>query len=118
MAWGDFAVKVGEEVGIVRTGRWGGFLLSRFGTVTKVNGHGHIFVQAEDREYRFTRRGDAYKDDYGPRLMQASQLRSALAMEEQRKERNRLARAHREPGQCYSIQRADLRSQCLAEVRR
>jgi hypothetical protein len=92
MAWGDLAVKVGEEVGIVRTGRWGGFLLSRFGTVTKVNGHGHIFVQAEDREYRFTRRGDAYKDDYGPRLMQASQLRSALAMEEQRKERNRLAR--------------------------
>jgi hypothetical protein len=93
MAYGDFDIAVGEEVGVVRRNRnWGGILFSKFGTVTKINGHGHIYVQCGDQEYRFTRRGYAYKDDYGPGLMQAAQLRAELAREEERKTRARLAR--------------------------
>jgi hypothetical protein len=92
MAYGDFITTVGETVGIVRQHRHGTILMSRFGTVTKINGHGHIYVQSEDKEYRFTRRGYAYKDDYGPGLMHAAKLRAELAREEERKTRARLAR--------------------------
>jgi hypothetical protein len=93
MAYGDFAITVGEEVGIVRRNQsYGGFIVARFGTVTKINGHGHIYVQSGDQEYRFTRRGYAYKDDYGPGLMHAAKLRAELAREEERKTRARLAR--------------------------
>ena len=92
MAYGDFVTSVGEEVGIVRQHRHGTILMSRFGTVTKINGHGHIYVQSEDKEYRFTRRGYAYKDDYGPGLMHAAKLREQLAAEQVRKDRSRVAR--------------------------
>ncbi len=60
---------------------------------SKVNGHGHIFVQCEDREYRFTKTGDAYKDSYGPSLMQAAKLRMIQESETRRKEQVRVARA-------------------------
>jgi hypothetical protein len=92
MAYGDFVTSVGEEVGIVRQHRHGTILMSRFGTVTKINGHGHIYVQSGDQEYRFTRRGNAYKDDYGPGLMHAAKLREQLAAEQVRKDRSRVAR--------------------------
>jgi hypothetical protein len=93
MAYGDFVTEVGETVGIVRQHRHGTILMSRFGTVTKVNGHGHIFVQSEDREFVFNKRGDAYKDDYGPSLMQAAKLRMIQESETRRKEQVRIARA-------------------------
>jgi hypothetical protein len=94
MAYGDFITKVGEEVGVVRQhGRDGTILNSRFGTVTKINGHGHIFVQSDDQELRFTRRGDAYKDKWGPSLMDAAKLRNHLAADARRKEQVRIARA-------------------------
>jgi len=94
MAYGDFVTSVGETVGIVRQHRTSGTLLTaRFGTVTKINGHGHIYVQSGDQEYRFTRRGYAYKDDYGPGLMHAAKLRSIQASETRRKEQVRIARA-------------------------
>ena len=93
MAYGDFVTEVGETVGIVRQHRHGTILMSRFGTVTKVNGHGHIFVQCDDREYRFTKTGDAYKDSYGPSLMQAAKLRMIQESETRRKEQVRVARA-------------------------
>ena len=92
MAYGDFVTEVGETVGIVRQHRHGTILMSRFGTVTKVNGHGHIFVQSEDREFVFNKRGDAYKDDYGPSLMQAAKLRMIQESEDRRKEQVRIAR--------------------------
>lgn len=93
MAYGEFATTVGEEVGIVRQHRsCGSILMSKFGTVTKINGHGHIFVQSDDKEYRFTRRGDAYKDDWGPRLTHADALRAELAADARRKEQVRIAR--------------------------
>ena len=97
MAYGDFAITVGEEVGIVRRNQsYGGFIVARFGTVTKINGHGHIFVQWNngEKEMRFTRRGSAYKDDYlGPHLVHAAQLRAELAADDRRKEQVRVARA-------------------------
>lgn len=94
MAYGDFVTAVGETVGIVRQHRTSGTLLmSRFGTVTKVNGYGHIFVQSDDKEYRFTKTGDAYKDSYGPSLMQAAKLRVIQESETRRKEQVRIARA-------------------------
>ncbi len=93
MAYGDFVTEVGETVGIVRQHRHGTILMSRFGTVTKVNGHGHIFVQSEDKEYRFTKTGAAYKDDWGPSLMQAAKLRMIQESEDRRKEQVRVARA-------------------------
>jgi hypothetical protein len=93
MAYGDFVTEVGETVGIVRQHRHGTILMSRFGTVTKVNGHGHIFVQSDDKEYRFTKTGDAYKDSYGPSLMQAAKLRMIQESETRRKEQVRVARA-------------------------
>ena len=94
MAYGDFITSVGEEVGIVRQHRHGTILMSRFGTVTKINGHGHIFVQWDngEKEMRFTRRGYAYKDNYGPGLMHAAKLREQLAAEQVRKDRSRVAR--------------------------
>ena len=52
MAWGDFETAVGKEVGVVRRNRsWGGISFSTFGTVTKINGHGHIFVKSGDRNF-------------------------------------------------------------------
>ena len=93
MAYGDFVTSVGETVGIVRQHRHGTILMSRFGTVTKINGHGHIYVQSEDKEYRFTKTGAAYKDDWGPSLMQAAKLRMIQESEDRRKEQVRVARA-------------------------
>jgi hypothetical protein len=92
MAYGDFEIGVGDEVGIVRHGRNSGILSSKFGTVTKINGHGHIFVQSGDQELRFDRRGSAYKDTYGPDLIHAAQLRAQLVEENRRKTQSKLAR--------------------------
>lgn len=92
MAYGDFVIAVGEEVGLVRRHRHGNVLFSKFGTVTKINGHGHIFVQVGDTEYRFTKTGYAYQDQWGPNLIHAAQLRAQLAAEERRKEQVRVAR--------------------------
>jgi len=75
-----------------RNRNWGGILFSKFGTVTKINGHGHIYVQCEDKEYRFTRRGNAYKDDYGPSLIHAASLRAEMARDNRRKTVNTVAR--------------------------
>jgi hypothetical protein len=95
MAYGDFITKVGETVGVVRQhSRDGTILNSHFGTVTKINGHGHIFVQDGSGEERlFDRRGDAYKDKWGPSLMDAAKLRNHLAADARRKEQVRIARA-------------------------
>jgi hypothetical protein len=93
MTYGEIGVVVGEEVGIVRRNcAYGGLSMARFGTVTKINGHGHIFVQSGDTEYRFTKTGHAYRDEWGPRLTLAALLRAEMAHEAGRKERARVAR--------------------------
>ena len=88
MAYGNFVTQVGEEVGIAQASRYG----HRFGTVTKINGHGHIFVQSGEQELRFDRRGNAYKSDYGPSLMDADKLRERLAVIERQKKQSQIAR--------------------------
>ena len=93
MAYGDFEIKVGDEVGMVRRNRsYGSISFQRFGTVSKINGHGHIYVQTADKEYRFDRRGNAYKDDWGPHLIHAASLRAEIEVENRRKEQVRIAR--------------------------
>lgn len=93
MAYGDFATAVGDEVGIVRRNRsYGGISTAKFGTVSKINGHGHIFVQAGDETLCFNKRGDSYKNEWGPRLTHAAQLRTELAVEAVRREQARIAR--------------------------
>jgi hypothetical protein len=94
MAYGDFEISVGDEVGVVRQhSRDGTILSSHFGTVTKINGHGHIFVQSGEQERRFDKTGKAYKDSWGANLMHGDQLRKHLESEARRKEQVRLARA-------------------------
>lgn len=92
MAYGDFVTAVGETVGAVRRSRWGSVVSARFGTVTKINGHGHIHVDMGNETVVFTRRGDAYKNEWGPSLIHAAQLRAQLDIEERRKEQVRVAR--------------------------
>ena len=89
--YGDFVTELGQEVGIARAGRYGGVVSHRFGTVIKINGHGHIFVQSGEQQLRFDRRGKAYKNDYGPRLMDADELRQRVAVIERQKLQRQLA---------------------------
>lgn len=94
MAYGDFQTSVGETVGIMRQhSSTGKLLMSRFGTVTKINGHGHIFVESDNQEYRFTRRGDAYNDKYGPTLIHEDLLRDRIKVEERHRAQAQTARA-------------------------
>ena len=87
MAYGDFEIKVGDEIGMVRFTSYGRMSNPRLGTVSKINGHGHIFVRVGDTELRFDRRGDAYKDRWGPQLIHAAQLRARMAEENRRQVR-------------------------------
>jgi hypothetical protein len=93
MAYGNFVAEVGKEVGIVRRSHsWGNLLEGEFGVVTKINGHGHIFVTVGKKEMRFHRNGDAYKNEYGPRLCHAEQLRAEMKLDADRRETAKTAR--------------------------
>jgi len=89
----DFHTRVGERVGIVRYNRtYGGLQNSGYGTVTKINGHGHIYVKTDTgQERRFDRRGEAYKDSYGPMLISADKLAAQLAAQAVERNRNTIA---------------------------
>jgi hypothetical protein len=75
-------LKVGDEVGITNR-RWRSPFYHTFiyGTVSKVNGFGHVFVDVkrpdgEVYQYRFNSRGDEYKKEYSSiQLIEASALR-------------------------------------------
>lgn len=88
----DFSVKVGEEIGLIREGKWGTIFESHFGNVTKINGYGHIFVKSGDKEFRFTKDGYPYKEKYGPRLIDSDKLRKLVGAQNKRKEQIRLGR--------------------------
>jgi len=67
-------IKVGDTVGYARFTRYG-VAANGFGTITKINGFGHIFLTATDgRELRFDKYGDSYKNNYGPSLIGAARL--------------------------------------------
>ena len=85
-------LKAGDEVGISRMSQ-GTVLHSVFGHVVKINGHGHIYVDAGSGEYRrFDKQGNSYKDQYGPSLIAADKLREILAASALRKRRARAVR--------------------------
>lgn len=85
-------LNAGDEVGIARHGRYG-FVSATFGHVVKINGHGHIYVDTGKGDYvRFDKRGNAYKNSYGPGLVDAAKLREQLTAEQVRKDRSRVAR--------------------------
>ena len=84
MAHNDYAVN--EEVGIVRYARFGyAPIFSAIGTVTKINGYGHIFVKDTDgKEHRFDKYGDEYKVEYcGKSLTDPNALRALLQRNDQ-----------------------------------
>mgnify|MGYP003641234302 CR=1 FL=1 len=84
---------VGQEVGIARSTRYGN-QSRRFGTVTKINGHGHIFVTTDSgEEMRFDKHGDSYKKDYGPSLYSAEYLRKDIADDLRQKQQRAAANA-------------------------
>jgi len=62
-------LEVGNLVGFVRYGSNGHIFNYGFGTVEKINGHGHIYVATENGQKKFDRRGNSYKDNYGPVLV-------------------------------------------------
>ena len=85
---------VGDTVGFARFSRYGGIVNSGFGTVTKVNGFGHIFVTTNDgRELKFDKHGDSYKMSYGPSLIAPARLTEILERNENERQINRKARA-------------------------
>ena len=86
-------MKIGQEVGIARSSSYG-YLYIKYGTVTKINGYGHIYVDTGKGEpLKFDKHGKAFKDDYGPSLVDATKLRAYEAAEEKRKVKNHLVRS-------------------------
>lgn len=85
-------VVVGQEIGLVRYGRYG-MLSTAFGTVVKINGHGHIFVElAEGGDYKLDKHGNSYKSDYGMHYTCPDRLRKDLEQAQKQKECSRTAR--------------------------
>ena len=83
-------LKVGDRVGVARWNRsYGGFLSERFGVVTKINGHGHIFVGVNgdsDSELKFDKHGDQYKKNgFGLSLVDADRLQKSIDEDNSRK---------------------------------
>jgi len=88
-------LNAGDEIGVVRYNRsYGGFVSSQFGTVTKVNGHGHIFVNVgKDEDLRFTKNGEQYRNErFGVSLVDPDRLRTELAVEQTRRNRASIVR--------------------------
>jgi hypothetical protein len=92
MSFGIFDAHVGKEVAVVKRTRYGGFSIAEFGVVTKINGHGHIFVTCGPKEYRFNKSGDSYKNEWGPSIGNADKLREELARDNDRKARAKIAK--------------------------
>jgi len=85
-------LKVGDEVGVARRSRYG-LASAAFGRVVKINGHGHIYVDTgKEVNELFDKRGNSYKNPYGPSLIDAVRLRIEMAIEAKRKDRARVAR--------------------------
>jgi hypothetical protein len=73
--------EVGQAIGYVRYSRYG-LQAWGFGTIEKINGHGHIFVKAPAGTRRFDKFGDSYQDLYGPKLIGAARLTGLVEHEE------------------------------------
>lgn len=77
---------IGKEIGLARGTRYG-YTNIRFGHIVKINGYGHIYVDTGVGDLiRFDKCGRAYKDAYGPYLVDPDHLRRYMAEEKKRKE--------------------------------
>lgn len=86
--------EVNDVVGFARFHSFGSILTHGFGTVTKINGHGHIFIKTQrGDEKRFDKYGNSYKDDYGPSLIGAARLTEIL---EQQKNKSNIRKMSKE----------------------
>ncbi len=85
-----YTAKVGDMVGYFRVGGTGGRMMDvGFGKVTKINGHGHIFL---DTGKVFTKHGDERGNKYGVCLVDAGHLRKRVADEQARQDKAILVR--------------------------
>lgn len=95
-----FAVQIGQEVGFYRQSSRGNLLSADFGTVTKINGHGHISVLSQGEIANVTRifdkngnqRGIGRHLDGGLRLIEAQNLRTRLAEQTAARDRRNKAK--------------------------
>lgn len=92
-----FAVQIGQEVGFYRQSSWGNLLSADFGTVTKINGHGHISVLTQGETANVTRifdkNGNQRGFEYGGlRLIEAQNLRTRLAEQTAARDRRNKAK--------------------------
>ena len=87
-------MNIGQEVGIARSTRYG-YMNIQYGTVTKINGYGHIFVTVagKDEPLKFDRHGNSYQNNYGPSLVDADKLRAYEVAEQKRKTTAQLVRS-------------------------
>lgn len=84
--------EVGDVVGFARFHSFGSVLTHGFGTVSKINGHGHIFIETKNGEKRFDKYGNSYKDNYGPSLIGAARLTEILETNENKRNISRASK--------------------------
>ena len=88
---GDLSLSIGDRVGYARWHHWGGRPLSHgFGTVTKINGHGHVTITPDvaavllgkpdtSKNLMFDKYGkERGKGNYGMSLVSVESLRADL----------------------------------------
>jgi hypothetical protein len=86
-------MNIGQEIGIARSTRHG-YMNIQYGHVVKINGYGHIYVDTGKGEpLKFDKHGKAFKNDYGPSLVDADKLRTYEAAETKRKATVQLVRS-------------------------
>ena len=83
---------VGDVIGFARFHSFGSILIHGFGTVTKINGHGHVFVETKNGEKRFDKYGNSYKDNYGPSLIGAARLTEIIENNENKRNISRASK--------------------------
>lgn len=97
-------LKVGDRVGYGRSGSWGDLHSTGFGTVSKINGHGHVTVERETKPgggfdslapLVFDKRGnERTTSGYGGKhLMDAAWLEGHLAREKAKRDAYAAAKA-------------------------
>ena len=85
-----YTAKVGDMVGYFRVGYKGGHMMDvGFGKVTKINGHGHIFL---DTGKEFDKHGAERGTKHGVCLVDAGHLRKRVADEQARQDKATLVR--------------------------
>lgn len=79
---GELCLSVRDRIGYARWHHWGGRpLVHGFGTIAKINGHGHVTVQPDGDDMPlvvFDKYGKERKNTYGPQLVSVESLQADL----------------------------------------